>query len=138
MERGTCIRGKLEEAVLGLFLLLALPAQAADRIRAIDGDTIRIGRETIRIATINAPETGSRAKCKSERQLGEAAKRRLAELVASGSVEVARGDPASGRTIDRYGRALGTISVNGRDVGDVLVAEGLAREWTGRRRSWCR
>lgn len=138
MERGTSIRGKLGEAVLGMFLLLALPAHAADRVHAIDGDTIRIGRETIRIASIDAPETGSRAKCESERRLGEAAKRRLAALVASGPVQVTRGDPADGRTFDRYGRTLGTVTVNGRDVGDVLVAEGLAREWTGRRQPWCR
>lgn len=47
------------------------------------------------------------------------------------------GDPDSGRVKDRYGRTLATIEVNGRDVGKIMIAEGLARPWTGKRRSWC-
>ncbi|PAP96113.1 thermonuclease family protein [Mesorhizobium wenxiniae] len=38
---------------------------------------------------------------------------------------------------DRYGRTLATIEVDGRDVGDILIGEGLARPWTGKRRPWC-
>ena len=47
------------------------------------------------------------------------------------------GDPETGRMTDRYGRMLATISVNGRDVGDMLISENLARPWEGKRRSWC-
>ncbi len=40
---------------------------------------------------------------------------------------------------DKYGRTLATLTANGRDVGDVLIGEGLARPYHGeRRKSWCR
>ncbi len=38
---------------------------------------------------------------------------------------------------DRYGRTLAAIRVEGHDVGDILVSEGLARTWAGRREPWC-
>lgn len=47
--------------------------------------------------------------------------------------EVAVGDPETGRTF----RILATITVDGRDVGKILIEEGLARPWEGKRRSWC-
>ena len=47
----------------------------------------------------------------------------LAALLASGKVRIKR----SGQ--DRYGRTLATISVNGRDAGEYLIAAGLARPW---------
>jgi endonuclease YncB( thermonuclease family) len=38
---------------------------------------------------------------------------------------------------DRYGRTLAVVVNSRGSVGDRLVAEGLARIWTGRRESWC-
>lgn len=35
------------------------------------------------------------------------------------------------------GRTLAVVWVGGQDVGEVLVAEGLARAWGGRREPWC-
>lgn len=105
-------------------------------VSVVDGDTITVGGETIRIANIDAPETG-RAKCDAERRLGKVAARRTAAIIAAGPVVLHRGDPTSGRKVDRYGRTLATVSVNGKDVGETLVAEGLARRWEGKRRPWC-
>lgn len=102
----------------------------------IDGDTITLDRERIRIANIDAPEIGN-PKCDAELRLGHVAKRRLEELLGSGRITIHRGDPKDGRMTDRYGRTLATVTVDGRDVGRILVAEDLARPWTGRRRSWC-
>lgn len=62
---------------------------------------------------------------------------RLGELRKADNVEIIPSDPADGRLRNRYGRLLATIRVDGRDVGEVLVAEGLARPWGGRRASWC-
>lgn len=42
------------------------------------------------------------------------------------------------RSRDRYGRTLAYVVVDGRDLGELLVAQGLARRWTGRCQSWCR
>lgn len=102
----------------------------------IDGDTFVWRGEHIRIANIDAPELKG-AKCDAERRLALVAKRRLEQMLASGQVRIARGDPADGRKRDRHGRTLAVISLDGQDVGSILIDEGLARPWIGKRRSWC-
>jgi endonuclease YncB( thermonuclease family) len=99
----------------------------------IDGDTFRFQAETIRIADIDAPETHP-PRCALEAQLGERATRRLQELLSAGPFELRR---AGSRNTDRYGRKLRRVTRGGRSLGQVLVSERLAREWTGRRRPWC-
>lgn len=98
----------------------------------VDGDTLWIGGEKIRVADINTPETAE-PQCRSEAQLGERAKRRLVELVNAGPFELRQTD----RDQDRYGRSLRVLVRNGRSLGATLVAEGLAHSWDGARRSWC-
>ncbi|CAM5578628.1 hypothetical protein MAUB1S_09739 [Mycolicibacterium aubagnense] len=116
-------------------LCIFLATAAASPI-SIDGDTIVLEKERIRIANIDAPEI-EHPKCDAERRLGLVAKRRLQELLGSGTVEVLRGDPDSGRQKDRYGRTLAIVSVDGQDIGGILIDEGLARPWNGKRRPWC-
>ena len=98
----------------------------------VDGDTAWIDGEKIRVADIDAPETHP-PHCQSEAELGDRATRRLAELLNTGAFEIVRID----RDIDRYGRKLRVLSRNGRSLGDMLVSEGLARTWEGKRRPWC-
>jgi endonuclease YncB( thermonuclease family) len=120
-----------------LFLLLAaalsLPAEAAT-CRAIDGDTIVGARETIRISNIDTPELGSHARCAGEAELAARAKAFTAARLAAGNVELHRD---ARRPRDRYGRTLATVRVDGMDLGEALVAAGLARIWDGRRHPWC-
>jgi endonuclease YncB( thermonuclease family) len=99
----------------------------------VDGDTIRYGGTKIRLEDIDTPETHE-PRCASEAALGRRATRRLLELVNAGPFQLVR---TGGRDEDRYGRKLRTITRGGRSVGDVLIAEGLARPWDGARRSWC-
>lgn len=107
-----------------------LPA-LAETCTVTDGDTIRCGDERIRLKGIDAPELFS-PKCREERRLAERARGRLAELVGGVELRVDR----AGR--DRYRRTLATVYGPQGDVGAVLVAEGLARVWAGRRMPWCR
>lgn len=100
----------------------------------VDGDTIRFAGATIRLADINAPETRG-AQCPSERALAKRARLRLRALLNEGPFTLVR---AGSRDLDRYGRKLRVIRRDGRSIGAVLVAEGLARRWSGRRHSWCR
>jgi micrococcal nuclease len=116
-------------------LFIFLPAHAA-ALRVIDGDTIVLQGETIRIANIDAPET-RRAKCPHERNLGIKATNRIRQLLSGAQISLQRGDPVDGRLTDRYGRTLALVFVNGRDLGEILVAEGLAQLWYGNRRPWC-
>ena len=119
-------------ATVAILAMLATSADAAPR--AIDGDTIVIDGETIRVANIDTPEI-RHAQCDAELRLGQVAKRRVAELIGAGTITIIRGD--NGRMTDKYGRSLGRVLVDGRDVGEMLVAEGLARRWDGRRHPWC-
>ena len=99
----------------------------------VDGDTIKAPYGvTYRLMGFDAPET-FRAKCDAERELGLIAKQRLEELLAISEVKVLE----SGK-IDRYGRTLANVTANGRDVGAILIGEGLARPYFGKKReSWC-
>ncbi|HEV7287660.1 thermonuclease family protein [Sphingomonas sp.] len=98
----------------------------------VDGDTFRLAGDKIRIADIDTPETHP-ARCPEEARLGAAATQRLHALLNSGALTLHPID----RDTDRYGRKLRRVEVNGRGVGDTLVAEGLARPYRGRRMGWC-
>lgn len=98
----------------------------------VDGDTIWMHGEKIRIADIDAPETHP-PRCAEEQRLGEAATKRLQALLNAGPVTL----EVKGRATDRYGRKLRIVTRGGESLGDTLVEEGLARRWTGRRQPWC-
>lgn len=98
----------------------------------VDGDTFWIGGQKVRIADIDAPETHD-YRCRSELELGERAARDLQALLNSGAVTMT----SIARDRDVYGRLLRNVRVNGRDVGEALVADGVARAYAGGRRPWC-
>ena len=105
---------------------------AAGAVRVIDGDTFDYGGERIRIADIDTPEVNGR--CAYETDLAARATARMRTLLRDGPFEL---HPIAGRDEDRYGRKLRIVTRDGRSLGDALVAEGLARTWTGRREPWC-
>ncbi|WP_432331970.1 thermonuclease family protein (plasmid) [Agrobacterium rosae] len=98
----------------------------------VDGDTFWFRGEKIRIADIDTPEL-SPPGCQRERELGLAAKQRLLEILNSGPLSF----KTTARDEDRFGRKVRIVYRERRSVGDILVAEGLARKWEGSRRSWC-
>src|SRR5687767_10489263 len=98
----------------------------------VDGDTLWLGGQKIRVADIDAPETHP-PRCAEEARLGQAATRRLRDLLNNGAVSLRPID----RDEDQYGRKLRVVLVDGRSVGDALVGEGLARRYSGPRRPWC-
>lgn len=94
-----------------------------------DGDTVWLNGEKIRIADIDTPELNG--ECVSERMLALRARDRLVQILNASPFAV----KPSGT--DRYGRTLAILHQAGRSIGDQLVAEGLARTWSGRREPWC-
>ena len=69
----------------------------------------------------------------AEVELAHLASKRLLELLNSNSWTVETfGIDGTGR------RLLGTIRIDGRDVGDILISEALARSWPEGDEWWCR
>ena len=112
---------------------------AAVVLSVTDGDTFKAripvweGVEivtAVRIRGIDTPEL--RGKCPAEKAAALAAKDRLAALLA-GPVQLLHVEP------DKYaGRVDADVSVSGQSVAAVLIAEGLARPYTGgARQGWC-
>lgn len=99
----------------------------------VDGDTFWLESQKIRVADIDTPEIGE-PKCAAEYALGMKATKRFRDLLNAGPFDLV---PIPGRDQDKYGRSLRVIVRGGRSLGDQLVAEGLARTWTGRREPWC-
>jgi len=92
-------------------------------VRVVDGDTLHTGSERIRLAGIDAPELSQTCRDGQARawSCGQAAKQRLAALVAQGSVS------CSARGQDRYGRTLAVCAAGHvADVGAALVRDGYA------------
>lgn len=121
----------LRAPILALALLLAPAAIAQSPARVIDGDTIVVGVEHIRIMGLDAPEIHGR--CPYEVRLAARARQRMRQLVANGVWLTTHGR-------DRYRRTLAIVrDSQGRDVAQVMIAEGLARSYDGRtrRQSWC-
>lgn len=98
-----------------------------------DGDSIRCGRERIRLVNIDAPELEGSPRCQRRRNgpnpswcdygLGLRSRDALKAFLAKGEVRITR------QGVDRYGRTLARVTVNGRDAGDYLASRGLARRW---------
>lgn len=78
-----------------------------------DGDTFYANGQKYRVRGIDTPELGQ--------PKSEAAKQRLGQLLSSGQITTVP------RAVDKYGRTVADVYVNGRNVADVMKAEGLAK-----------
>lgn len=126
---------------LTLLVFLILPPTAGaepldrSRIEIVDGDTIRVDGEQVRLVGFDTPETGDEnARCDEEREWGKRAADRLAELLESGTIEI-----RYRKHRDLYGRLLGRLTVNGENVGAALIRERLAVRYrgSGPKMDWC-
>ena len=118
----------------------AVPAQVR---YIVDGDTfsagVKLADDTtvsvrVRIRNVDTPEL--HGECVDEIVAANVAKNRLAELLPVGAtveLQNVKDDKYLGR-ID-----ANVIDKNGRDVGRVLVREGLGRAYSGgKRKTWCK
>ena len=103
-----------------LFLLLALPSTClswpAKVVSVADGDTIKVlrdGRQVkVRLYGIDSPEKGQ--------AFGQQAQGLTAALVAGRQVDVEQKD------VDRYGRIVGLVEVNGQSLNELIIQNGYA------------
>lgn len=105
----------------------------ASEIYVVDGDTIRLGRERIRLAGYDAPEIFSPG-CPDELVHGQRATNALKSSIRSArTIELGRK-----AELDRYGRSVAILWIDGKDVAQRMVRAGLAREYgRGKRKTWC-
>lgn len=97
-----------------------------------DGDSGRIDGIKFRLANVDAPETGSLkqrggAKCELEREKGYEAKAYSVALTKNGTVKVERD-----YGYDRYQRLIVDLSVDGVNVGERAIADGILKPWPHR------
>lgn len=104
-------------------------ALSAAEVQVVDGNTIRlIGQvEDIHLLGFNSPETAG-ARCDAERERGYAAMRRLRAIVERAELELQPVACACQPTSDASSacKRCGILRANGWDVGERLIAEGLA------------
>lgn len=100
----------------------------------VDGDTLWLNGRNVRLEGFDTPEPTSQI-CGGDREvaLAHRASDRLQQLLNSEQWTIELGGvEAMGK------RTLGTIWIAGRDVGDILIEEGLARRWPDGDEFWCR
>ncbi|MHA6260197.1 thermonuclease family protein [Sporosarcina sp. CAU 1771] len=99
---------------------------AVELVKTIDGDTIKVKYEgeekNVRYLLIDTPETNHPQLGKQP--FGEKAKERNRELMNSGKLEI---EFDIGERIDKYGRLLAYVYIDGESVQEKLIEEGLAR-----------
>lgn len=112
-----------------LAVLFALPAMAGPegRVTVVDGDTIRVDGERVRLFGIDAPERdqlcweadGTAVRC------GEWSTRVLARFAEG------RQARCEAIRLDRFGRTLATCEVRGVDLGETLLRNGVVFVYSG-------
>jgi endonuclease YncB( thermonuclease family) len=134
--------------VAAAFFITVLPTPAADwrmcqpgerngpqKQCLVDGDTIWIGGldQSLRLRSFDTPEpTTDICGGQTEIELAGRASARLLQLLNENewTVEVFG--------LDQTGARLeATIRIDGQDVGDILISEGLARRWPDGEEWWC-
>lgn len=91
-------------------------------VRVIDGDTLEISGERVRLFGIDAPERDQRCTDAAGRPwaCGARATEALRDLTKGRAVR------CSGEEQDRYGRLVARCAVAGRDLGAAMVRDGMA------------
>ena len=120
-RRGDRVRGASLRAIRH-----AQPWRAARPARVVDGDSLEIGGQRIRLFGIDAPE--GRQHCRNTQGQDyacgrEGAARALDALIGGRSVTCTRLDH------DRYEREVAACTVEGRDLGEAMVRSGHARDY---------
>jgi len=130
----------MRSAVIACLVLAGCTAEArppkapspSSYVRVIDGDTVEIRREKVRLSNIDAPELPPNSKCWAEAALAVTSAERLQEFInLAPTLELTR----DGK--DRYGRTLGRLVVGDGDLGEAMVQSGFAARWTGQKWDWC-
>lgn len=100
-------------ALASVIVLSITAAQAQTRV--IDGDTIHVDGERVRIFGLDCPEKRDPG--------GPLAKRTLILMLEGKTIMLKR------RELDRYGRTVAKVFADGRDVTCSMIRAGVCREF---------
>ena len=103
-----------------------LPDQISGAARLIDGDSLFVGRDEVRMKGIDAPE--GRQTCTRDGKswdCGNAARDELRRLIGDDAVQY------NVLERDKHGRFLATCRAGGRDLNAGMVASGMAVAYSG-------
>lgn len=93
----------------------------AGAARVVDGDTLEVRGEKLRLLGIDAPEMAQTCEADGQQvRCGKLAAEHLDELIGSRTLNCA----VEGR--DRYGRGLARCQAGGRDVAEAMTRDGWA------------
>ncbi|MEQ1865634.1 MAG: thermonuclease family protein [Micropepsaceae bacterium] len=102
-------------------------------LTAYDGDTLKDNGQRLRLVEIDAPEINDKARCPYEHDLGIKSRDFVRSRINAPGAKVLV--IRTGR-LDKYHRPLVRLIVNGHDVGEEVIAAGLAKHWPPRA-EWC-
>nr|QMP83028.1 MAG: hypothetical protein [Caudoviricetes sp.] len=128
-----------------LLLLFPMLVSANDMriIRIVDADTYIVSAPflpdplkkemPLRLAGVDTPGVKRWANCDKENAKGEFAKHYV-----EGMVERAKTQQIKLQAIDKYGRLLGRVVLDGKDLSETLIRRNLGRKYDGeKKQSWC-
>lgn len=132
--------------MLGIILtavLLVGPVEASIS-RVVDGDTYQVQARTwldtqvttfIRLKGIDTPERDARAKCPKEAELASKASTFVKDILKVDTLIY-----ISNIEYDKYGgRVLADVRVGDQDLAKLLIDQGYARSYDGKKKeSWCK
>lgn len=138
LSPGWALRGRRQRrgSILGLLVVLALlfaltlvaahldplPPRLVGMARAADGDSLRLGEKRVRLIGIDAPELDQACwrDDGSEWACGRVARDHLAAILMGATIS------CTPQGEDKYGRTLANCEADGRDLGAIMVSDGLA------------
>ncbi len=119
MKHKTCLIAAAALALCSGAAAEEYPRQVSGVPRVIDGDTIEINKESIRLNGFDSPEEGSFCGTLDVYKTGKSA---LVDFIGTQTVECT----LTGKTGSRH---VGICSVGGQELGEHMVATGWARDW---------
>jgi hypothetical protein len=110
-----------------------LPPSIADRVMVLSADTLVIDGRHVHLSNASAPQSALHARCWAEALASQTEVEFVRDLVQ----HAASIDFKPNGKLDEYGRALGLVTMDRLDLGDLLYNRGMAARLTEPRFDWC-